>query len=156
MDGRRVCAFTGHRDFDFFCLGDRTIKDNLMYELEHLLDSGVDKFYCGMAEGFDLAAAEGLLHFAGKYRFSLVAAIPFPRQSASYFDDQKERYNEILKSCTEKVVLYDNYVNGCLLARDRYMVDRSDVVLCFLRRDSGGTFYTVSYAKRLQKEVLYV
>ena len=38
------------------------------------------------------------------------------------------------------------YYDGCMQARDRFLVDNADVVVSFLRRKSGGTYYTVNYA----------
>ena len=49
----RSCAFTGHRydleELDEALLG-RVVKN--------LITTGIDTFYCGMAVGFDLCAAE--------------------------------------------------------------------------------------------------
>ena len=33
-----------------------------------------------------------------------------------------------------------------MLKRDRYMVDNSDIVVAYLTKSSGGTYYTVKYA----------
>lgn len=57
----KSCAFTGHRyelkDFDAELL-ERVIKN--------LIISGVVIFYCGMAVGFDLAAAECVISLKKK------------------------------------------------------------------------------------------
>ena len=40
--------------------------------------------------------------------------------------------------------------------RNEYMVDNSDLVLAFWNgEESGGTYYTLSYAKKKNKRVFY-
>ena len=45
-------------------------------------------------------------------------------------------------------ILQEKYEAGCLLARNRYMADRADVLLAYCERESGGTAYTVRYAQK--------
>ena len=52
------------------------------------------------------------------------------------------------------VVLEPCYVAGCMYKRDRYLVENSDVLVCFLRRNSGGTYYTVNYARKMNKKII--
>lgn len=143
------CTFTGHRqikDLDYALL-DRVILN--------LVKSGCARFLCGMAKGFDLAAAESVLGVKKQgYSAELVACIPCETQSESYSSADRARYERILDNCSEVVVLSDNYYNGCMHVRDRFMVDNSDVVLCYLREKSGGTFYTVNYASKLGKKII--
>ena len=53
-----------------------------------------------------------------------------------------------------ETVVQDHYDKGCMLRRDRYMVDRSAVVLAVFDDSPGGTKYTLDYAARRQREVL--
>ena len=139
----RSCAFTGHRydleEFDEALLG-RVVKN--------LITTGIDTFYCGMAVGFDLCAAEKVTELKKDYNVKLIACIPCEGQSDAFSENDKERYNKILNSCDEQILLNSRYFNGCMQLRDRFMVDNSDVLVCFLRKDDGGTFYTVNYARR--------
>ena len=40
------------------------------------------------------------------------------------------------------------YDRGCYHVRNRYMVDRSGLCLCYFNHMQGGTAYTVAYAAR--------
>lgn len=137
------CAFTGHRelhDLDFALL-DRVIKN--------LIKNGCKRFLCGMARGFDLAAAESVLSLKKEYPdVSLVACVPCEGQSRYFTAADRERYERIIKNCSEVVCLSDHYHHGCMHMRNRYMVDNCDVVVCYLRKNSGGTYYTVKYAEK--------
>lgn len=145
-----ACALTGHRELppDF--------NANALYDmLEELIKSGCDTFYCGMAEGFDLLALECLLSLKKRYSFVVEACVPFPGQERRMSEYEKSRYRSFLPQCDRKTVLYERYVNGCYLARDRYMVDRADVVLAYCKKDKGGTAYTVRYAEEKGVRIIY-
>lgn len=137
------CAFTGHRilqkDFDYNLL------DRVIY---NLIQGGTENFFCGMAMGFDLAAAESVLQYKKDFNIRLIACIPCLGQEEKYSEKNRERYAAILEKCDEKVVFSDKYFDGCMFVRDRYMVDNCDVLVTYQRRKSGGTSYTVNYAKK--------
>ena len=141
----KICAFSGHRNlkgYDF----DPALLDRVV---ENLIKTGTENFLCGMALGFDMAAAESVLQFKSKYGVKLTAVLPCKNQSENYSEANKARYQRILDSCDEVIILSEEYYKGCMHARDRYLVENSNAVVCFLRKSGGGTFYTVSYAKKL-------
>lgn len=143
------CALTGHRDlpadFDF---------EKLENAIVGLMEEGVKNFYCGLARGFDLYAGAYVIKHKKKYGAKLIGCIPCPAQDKFFSFGDKSRYECVLSGCDEKICLSDNYYAGCMQARDRYMVDESDTVLCYLDRRSGGTWYTVNYAVRSGRRVL--
>ena len=136
------CAFTGHRilqkDFDYNLL-DRVIFN--------LIQGGTKNFCCGMATGFDLAAAESVLQYKKDFDIKLIACIPCLGQEKNFNKKNKEKYTKVLEKCDEKKVLSEKYFDGCMFVRDRFMVDNCDVLVTYQRRKSGGTSYTVNYAK---------
>ena len=146
----KVCAFTGHRnlvgtDFDEHLL-ERVVKD--------LAIKGYDRFLCGMAVGFDLKAAQAVLALKGLYDIRLVACLPCANQSERFSEKNKKLYNDILSRCDDIIIMEMEYRNGCMQQRDRYLVDNCDVLVSFLRKSSGGTYYTVNYAKSLNKKII--
>ena len=147
----RACALTGHRElpaeFDL----------NAVYDaLEELLRGGCHAFYCGMARGFDLAALHCLRDLRGKYAFTVEACIPYRGQERGFHGAARREYDALLVFCDKKTVLSEEFFAGCLLARDRYMVDRADVVLAYLHAETGGTAYTVRYAQKRGVEVRFL
>ena len=136
------CSLTGHRVLP------AAFDDNALYDaLEALLNEGYDRFYCGMAEGFDLRALLCLVALRQKHRFSIVACIPFEGQERGFSREERQVYRSLLPWCDEAEVLFPSYRNGCYLARDRYMVDRSDLLFAYCVKEKGGTAYTVHYAQ---------
>lgn len=143
------CAFTGHRklerDFDYNLL------DKVIF---NLLVGGTENFYCGMAYGFDLAAAESLLQYKEQFKFNLIACVPCPEQHSTFSQKNKEKYFKILEKCDEVKILSDEYYDGCMFARDRYLVDNCDVLVAYKRHERGGASYTVNYANKKSVNVI--
>ena len=146
----KVCAFTGHRslagtDFDEHLL-ERVVSD--------LVKTGTTRFLCGMAVGFDMKAAQAVLALKDMYEIELVACLPCANQSERFSARNKKLYNEILARCDDIIIMEMEYKNGCMQERDRYMVDNCDLLVCFLRKSSGGTYYTVNYARKANKKII--
>ena len=146
-----TCTLTGHRvlrDLDYALL-DRVI--------ENLIRHGCNRFLCGMAKGFDLASGESVIALKKRYpEVQLVACVPCAEQSAVFSPADKARYDRLLTRCSEVITLSKEYYDGCMQFRDRFMVDNADVVLCYLRKKSGGTFYTVNYARKQGKKIIEI
>lgn len=141
--GGFVCAVTGHR-----VLSSDFSKEELRAALRALAAAGVRTFLCGMALGFDLLCAEEVLLLREELPVRLVACIPCADQAARYPKSARERYERILDRCDERAVLHERYCDGCMFERNRYMVDRADLLLAYYTGRRGGTKYTVGYAER--------
>lgn len=145
------CSFTGHRILD-----SRFDEKLLERVILNLIKSGARNFYCGMAMGFDMLSAEIVIRYKKEYNLKLIACIPCEVQSKYYSAKEKRRYENILCACDEKIVFSLEYNPGCMQERDRFLVDNCDVLLCYLRKKSGGTYYTVNYAKKQDKKIIEI
>ena len=142
-EGGFACAVTGHR-----VLSSDFSKEELRAALRALAAAGVRTFLCGMALGFDLLCAEEVLLLREELPVRLVACIPCADQAARYPKSARERYERILDRCDERAVLHERYCDGCMFERNRYMVDRADLLLAYFTGRRGGTKYTVGYAEK--------
>ena len=154
QETERVCVFTGHRELekDFS-------KKVLQKAVDGLIEKGVTEFYCGMALGFDLCAAEAVLKRKKKNKeLRLISCIPCRNQERYYPEKEKTRYAKIIYAADEKIFLSEEYYKGCMLARDRYMADRADVMIAYCKKETGGTAYTVRYfqKKKPQCRILFI
>ena len=53
------------------------------------------------------------------------------------------------KAAADKVIyVSETYYNGCMLVRNRRLVDNSSVCVAYLTHAGGGTAYTVRYAEK--------
>ena len=148
----KICAFTGHRNLAGYNFDEHLLERVVL----HLVKNGVTRFLCGMAVGFDMKAAQAVLELKKNYSVELVACLPCANQAERFSARDKQLYNDILKQCDEVVVLESEYTSGCMFKRDRYLVDNSDTLVCFLRKRSGGTYYTVRYAQKANKKIIEI
>lgn len=150
-----TCCFTGHRPdklpwgLDENSAECRKLRIQIAIQLEALHSAGIAHFISGMALGCDLLFAEAVLAMREEYDdVTLEAAIPCDSQANSWPEEQKERYNAILSSCDTVTFVQHQYTPGCMLRRNRYMVDNSSVLLACFNGSSGGTMNTLLYARR--------
>ncbi len=147
-----VC-FTGHR----FLRNDemQTLADRLDQALHALYSHGFRDFLCGGALGFDTLAAQHVLLLRNEHAdVRLRMVIPCSSQSANWKESDCRIYEQLLYSADETLVLSPTYYEGCMLVRNRFMVDHSAFCVCFLRHHRGGTMYTALYAMNQEVPVL--
>lgn len=148
----KSCCFTGHRDIpdDEQEELNQRLKENVL----RLIELGVKTFYAGGALGFDTLAAKCVIEIRKTNRdIRLVIVVPCRDQAARWSSTDRKQYDKILKLADDVVYLADQYYNGCMQARNRYMVDHSHFCICYLTKPSGGTYYTVSYAEEKELEI---
>ena len=154
-----TCCCTGHRPKGFpFKYGIDTKKHNaylhaLKEKIEFaIIDYGVTHFISGMALGVDLDFAEAVLKLKNKYPITLECAIPCPNQTLKWGYKDRLRYESILNSADKVSLISDRYTAECMLKRNRYIVDNSELVIAvFNGIEKGGTWYTINYAKHENK-----
>ena len=147
-----TCAFTGHRNLNYPDY-DPELLDRVVL---NLIKNGTKRFLCGMATGFDMNAAQCVIKYKKQYGVKLIACIPCTEQAERFSAKDKALYGRIINECDEVEVLSDNYYDGCMLSRNRYMVDNCDVLVSFLRHRRGGTYYTVNYAQASDKKIIEI
>lgn len=145
-----ACALTGHR-----VLGKGFSRERLEQCLRALIAEGADTFYCGMALGFDLYCCELLLRLREEFPVRIVACVPCADQAPAICPARRRSTRFCFPPGDEKIVLHEKYENGCMFERNRCMVDRCDVLLAYLETERGGTFYTVNYAKKRGKRIVF-
>lgn len=158
-----TCCFTGHRpdklawgldENDPDC---RRLRIEIALQLENLYSAGKRRFICGMALGCDLLFAEAVLEMRSEYSdVTLEAAIPCDSQADSWPAAQKERYCAILQSCDKVSFVQHEYTAGCMMRRNRYMVDHSSVLLACFNGTKGGTMNTILYARHQGLETIII
>ena len=146
MDAKNTCCFTGHRRIPEGELP--AVAAALRREVLRLIrEDGIVRFLSGGALGFDTLAAETVLEIAADVPgISLVIVRPCADQTRGWNAKDTARYDAILSRASEVVTLSPAYHPGCMQARNRYLVEHSSTVLCYLAERTGGTAYTVRYA----------
>ena len=150
-----TCCFTGHRKISDS--EKKRLLPALANEIEKLYAQGVTVFRNGGALGFDAFAAICVMGLKKKYpEVKLIVDVPHKGQENLWPEEQKDVYHYIVKCADEVNILSDRYRQGCMHHRNRYMVDRSDFVIAYVRHARGGSYYTASYAEEQGKKVIYI
>ena len=143
---KTVC-FTGHRDIPL-CHALR-LPELLERTIVELIGRGATTFRAGGAVGFDTVAALKVLELRERYpQIRLELILPCRDQTRNWKEEDVRVYEYILRVADSHRFLFDNYVDGCMLERDRRLVSGSDVCVAYLARSHGGTAYTFSRAIR--------
>ena len=143
----KTCCFTGHRTIE------TTDREALRARLteavrEHIL-RGYRYFGAGGALGFDTLAATVVLDLKKEFpEISLILVLPCPEQTKGWKKEDVAVYEDIMRRADKCVYTAEHYFNGCMQKRNRHLVDNSSSCIAYLRRDTGGTAYTVKYARK--------
>lgn len=160
---RKVCAFSGHRPRKFPWKYDETdmrcvkLKAALAEQIAVLVDrDGVTDVLVGGAEGADTWAALTVLSLCEKNpTLRLHCILPYRGQSDSWSASARERYQGILERADGVLYMHREYRKGCMLERNRFMVDHADMLFAVYNGEwRGGTAATVRYARKLEKRIL--
>ncbi|MHB1314239.1 MAG: SLOG family protein [Christensenellales bacterium] len=151
----KTCFFTGHRIIPEAMVP--AVKKRLQEEVLRLIGQGVTDFCAGGALGFDTLAAQAVLKLKRKYRhIRLILVLPCRGQDVKWGFCDRQTYKKILDASDEAVYMTEQYVVGCMQARNRAMAERSSHCICFLMQESGGTAYTVAVAQKLGISIVNV
>lgn len=151
----QTCCFTGHRNLPAERI--EKIIGLLEHELIRLIENGYKYFGAGGALGFDTIAALTVLRLKEQYpHIRLILVLPCLTQSKSWNLEDQTVYEDIKSKADKVVYTSQDYVRGCMHKRNRHLVDNSSVCICYLDKSSGGTAYTVDYAKGQGKTVINI
>ena len=154
-----TCCFTGHRPEKMRLESEEalfSLERRLFAEVKAAVRDGFWYFITGGSLGFDTMAAEAVLCLKEKNAdVFLEIAVPCLNQSGRWAEADRNKYAEILERA-DKVfhVTNSDYTEKCMLLRNKYMVDRSSLVICAYNGERGGTGSTVAYAQKSGIEVI--
>lgn len=160
----QVVAFTGHRKERILqgCGNNPQvlawIKEMVVELVTELYGQGYTVYYTGMANGFDMIAAEAVLQVREEYEsIMLMAAVPFRKQPLWFDAEDQLLYAGLLEKMDRVVMVSENYHKGCYLRRDEYMVRKADILIAYWDLEpKGGTFYTINKALESGKQVINI
>ena len=121
------------------------------------IEQGYRYFGCGGALGFDTLAAQTVLRLRETYpEIRLILVLPCRNQTRGWKQDDVAEYDRIIKAADKVTYTSEQYYSGCMHKRNRHLVDSSSLCICYLTEQSGGTAYTVNYARSLGLKIVNV
>ena len=144
---QKRCCFTGHRP-EKLKSTESEIKQGLARAIETALAAGKRTFITGMARGTDIYASELILQYRdADPSIHLICALPHPNFEKRWSAQWQQRYCAILKRADLIKETSLSFNMGSYQKRNKWMVDRSSMVIAVFNGKSGGTKNTIDYAK---------
>lgn len=144
---QKTCCFTGHRDLPQKQLS--AIKGQTAVAIGKLVtEHGVRYFGVGGAIGYDTLAAEVLFELKKIYpHIKVILVYPFEGFTSRWSAEQKATFAKLLPLYDKRVCVAKAASKESYLMRDRHLVDGSAYCIAYCTRATGGTAYTLRYAK---------
>ena len=146
-------AFFGHRYID----NPLKVEELLEEQIRKLINEKeyVD-FLVGRNGEFDQCASSTVLRVQKNVRDDnngLVLVLPYP--TADYLNNEESFHNYY----TDVEISYaasKAHPKSAIQIRNREMVDRADLIICYIEHEKGGAWQTVEYALKQQKQVINI
>lgn len=145
-----IVSFFGHSNYIGNSLDEKTVLDYL----ESVANGEDIEFYLGEYGAFDDFA----YNCAKKYKThhpgsKLIFITPYitPEHRRSVANNLNSRFDLILYPELEKIPL-----KYAIIHRNKWMVDKADLIITFIKRSFGGAYKTYRYAKQKGKPILNI
>ena len=144
------CTFAGHRNI--FSKG---IEERIRSHLDGLIEEHQEIcFYCGGMGEFDTLCAHEIKRLKTRYpskNILLLLVAPYMTNKINTCGTYlNEFYDEIIIPSEISHLHYKRAIQ----ARNRWMVDRSQYLICHAIRQSGGAWKTILYAQKKGRIIL--
>ncbi len=116
---------------------------------EQALRDGFTHFLCGMARGCDQYFFDAVCDLRARSSgVTIEAALPCETQADHWPRADRLRYADALARCDAVCYVQRAYTSGCMLRRNRAMIDRAQRLITVYDGSRGGTGAAVAYARR--------
>ena len=144
-------AFFGHRYID-----------NL-FKVEELLEEQIRKlinekeyvdFLVGRNGDFDQCVSSTVLRVRKNVRddnSSLILVLAYP--TAEYLNNE-ESFHDYYSDVDISYAASKAHPKSAIQIRNREMVDKADLIICFIEKEEGGAWQTLKYAKDKEKAII--
>ena len=147
IDKKRTACFTGHRKIPVSEM--KNIEKQLDEIIEKLYQKGVIFYGAGGSYGFDMLAEMAVIRARNRHKeIKLILVLPCKNQEKYWTEDNKTAFAEIKNQADKIVYTSEIYSKDCMHKRNRHLVNFSGYCIAYLNKNSGGTAYTVNYARQ--------
>ncbi len=153
IDRKRTACFTGHRKIAAQDI--QKIEKQLDKIIEKLYQKGVIFYGAGGSYGFDMLAEKAVIRARNRHKeIKLILVLPCKNQEKYWTDDNKTAFAEIKNQADKIVYTSEFYFKDCMHKRNRHLVNFSGYCIAYLSKNTGGTAFTVNYARQNGLEIV--
>lgn len=152
-DKSRTCCFTGHRIIPYSEM--KPLQELLRAAILERYNCGYRTFVGGGAIGFDSIAELTVIELRKEYPdIRLVLVTPCADQDSRWNFSQRAVYDRIKRSADEIITLHEAHVDGCMLERNRVMVEMSSACIAYYSGRHGGTRFTIDRCREKKLHIV--
>lgn len=141
-------SMIGHRIVEDFDIEEKLY--NLFCNM--LLTKEYVEIYLGRNGDFDIMAASVIKRIQKNFRDDnsvMILVLPYPVKDYEYYEDY---YDEIIIPDE----LHGVHPKAAITERNRWMVANTDVLIAYIRNESGGTAACVRIAEQLGRKIIKI
>ena len=152
MNDKVTISLFGHRIIEGY-----NAVESKLYELLRIItqrESGEVEFLVGRNGDFDLMAASVIRKLkkeTGNENVFLTLVLPYETAELRNNTESFESYYDSIEICEASANCNFKYA---IVARNRDMIDRSDMVVVYVKNESGGAYQVLKYAEKNQKRII--
>ncbi len=152
MRDKLTVSLFGHRIIENY-----NAVEGKLYELLRIImqrESRELEFLVGRNGDFDLMAASVIRKLkkeTGNENIFLILVLPYETAELRNNTDSFESYYDSIEICEASA---DCNFKHAIVARNRDMIDRSDMVVVYVENKSGGAYQSLKYAEKNQKRII--
>ncbi len=112
------------------------------------------EFLVGRDGDFDQIVSSAVIRAKKNIRddnSALIWVLPYPASELHNNDEEFHNYYDEIEICEESSMAHPK---SAFQIRNRSMVDRSDLVIFCVERESGGAYQTLQYAQKQEKKIV--
>lgn len=141
----KVCTFFGHSEIR------ENIDDKLTNVLLNLIkEEGIIRFYVGNHGSFDRMVVKKLRDLKNTYpniEYSVVLAYLPSKETLHKYESSETIYPEGFENMLPKYAI---------IKRNEWMIDKSDIIVTYVRHSIGGATKAKEYAERKGKRIINI
>lgn len=141
----------GHRYIDRFAVAETGVEEIVRKLLE---SKEYTEFLVGREGDFDQIASSTIKRLKRSVRddnSSLTWVLPYPTSEMENNIEYYEKYYDNIEVCEESSRAH---FKGAIQSRNRNMVDRADLIVCYVEHQRGGSYQTIKYAEKQGKHII--
>ena len=141
----------GHRYIDRFAVAETGVEEIVRKLLE---SKEYTEFLVGREGDFDQIASSTIKRLKRSVRddnSSLTWVLPYPTSEMENNIEYYEKYYDNIEVCEESSRAH---FKGAIQSRNRNMVDRADLIVCYVEHQRGGAYQTIKYAEKQGKRII--
>lgn len=144
----KACCGLGHREVFV------NISDKINSAVRMAAEQGCEIFYTGAMGDFDNLFSAAVRKAKKTYpHIKLVCVKPYFTQE---LNENKNYYTAMYDDVIIPAEIVGIHYKAAIKERNRWMIQRSDIVLIYIVRDYGGAYEAEKYSVKSKKNIIYI